>query len=167
MEYYFRMQESCLISIMIPLNFAVGDYAIWLKDNGYKNYKMIVDLLLFVIGMGITGYLINEHLDPYIPFIFMGGIVIAIIQNSILIRGREEKQEWYDFEYVLKGFGIVLGFLIVCIPHTTIFYDAILSRCGEEVITICYAIYMVWGIEKIGFNVFSIDSQIRRRHDNE
>lgn len=95
---YFTIQGSCLLSILIPLNFAIGEYTIWLKRNGCKKFKRNVDVFLVVIGMLLTLYFIKSGLDPYLPFIFMGGIITAIVQNSILTRKETGTNEWHPIE---------------------------------------------------------------------
>lgn len=153
---YFTIQGSCLISILIPLNFAIGEYTIWLKRNGCKKCKMIVDIFLLLIGMLITLYFIKRDLDPYLPFIFMGGIITAIVQNSILTRKEKETGEGYPIEKIFKYIGVAAGIIIGGLPYTKIFYDIVLNGCEKEVIIICYIIYLMWGFEKIIFNGMGI-----------
>ena len=149
---YFTIQGSCLISILIPLNFAVGEYTAWLKKNGHKNCKMILDIFLLAIGMLLTLHFIKSGLDPYLPFIFMGGIIVAIVQNSILTLKEKEICENGLIEKIFKYVGAIVGIVIGGLPYTKIFYNTVLRGCGKEVIIICYTIYLLWGFEKIIFN---------------
>ncbi len=99
---YLGIQESCLVSILIPLNFAVGEYVIWFKKKGYNKSRIIANVFIIVVGVIITLCLAKKHTDPYIPFIFMGGIIVAIVQNSILVIKRKETDQSYYTNKVLN-----------------------------------------------------------------
>lgn len=154
---YFSIQGSCLISILIPLNFLIGDYAIWFKQHGNKRTKILLDLVILMIGIGITYCLIREKIDPYVPFVFLGGIILAIIQNEFFIKKVEHRQESYNIlEIFFKYLNILMGVFICVLPHFSFFYDLILSESNRYVIVICNLIYLIWGIEKIILNGLDI-----------
>lgn len=156
MEYY-TIQGSCLFSILLPLNFWIGDYSIWLKQRGMKKSVLFADILVFVIGIGITVCLIRKKIDPYISFVFMGGIVVAIIQNCLISRKVGHRKEPYnELELLFKYINIVLGVFICVFPHFPIFYNIILSTSENFVIIICYTVYLIWGSQKIVLNGLDI-----------
>ena len=101
---YFTLQGSCLISILIPLNFAVGDYTLWFRKNNAIRYKRITDVVLLLIGGLLSIYLIKKRVDPYIPFIFFAGILVAIIQNSFFLKSRNVNAD----NKVIDFIGIIL-----------------------------------------------------------
>lgn len=156
MEYY-TIQGSCLFSILLPLNFLIGDYSIWFKQRGMKKLVLFADVIVCVIGIGITACLIREKVDPYIPFIFMGGIVIAIIQNCLISRKvKYRKGSYNELEIFFKYINIVLGVLICIFPHCSIFYDLVLSTSEKIVIIMCQITYLIWESQKILFNGLDI-----------
>lgn len=152
---YSTLQGSCLISIIIPLNFAIGDYTLWLKKHGLKIYG--VHIIVLILGAGITAFLIKTVEDPYIPFIFIGGIIVAIIQNNIISRKIVKKEEPYNnVEIILKIMEMILGIVLIVIPYTDFFNSLFLNSCIKTVCIICYVIYAIWGMEKIIFSGLSI-----------
>ena len=156
MEYY-TIQGSCLFSILLPLNFWIGDYSIWFKQHGKKRVVFLMNIIICVMGVGVTVCLIREKIDPYIPFVFMGGIVVAIIQNCLLSRKEKHIKEPYnELELLFKYINIVLGVFICVFPHFPIFYNFILNTSEKFVVIICYIIYFMWGSQKVILNGLDI-----------
>lgn len=150
---YFTLQGSCLISILIPINLAVGDYTLWFQSNCGIWYKRLVDILLLIFGGGFSIYFLKKDIDPYVSFIFFGGIVVAIIQNSIHIRNKTIRIEYNN---MLDFLGVVLGGIIIMLPHTDTFYKLFLSNMCSEVVWLCLTIYFLWGTEKIIFHCINL-----------
>lgn len=59
---YFTLQESCLISILIPINFAVGEYSEFLKETDFKKYY--VDIMPLLLGAVVTNNLVRDNIYP-------------------------------------------------------------------------------------------------------
>lgn len=145
------MSDGCLLTILIPLNFAIGCYTSHLKKFGWE--KRYIDILVLIAGGMVTIVLIKQKTDPYIPFIFMGGILVGVIQSSWEHRTTEKEDlQINSVEMILKVMEIVSGVILVIIPHTKLFYGMLLKPCEEIVHILCYVVYALWGIEKIIFS---------------
>lgn len=144
---YFTLQGSCLISILIPINLAIGDYTLWFRKNNAIRYKRITDVMLLLIGGLLSIYLIKKSVDPYIPFIFFAGILVAIIQNSFFLKSRNVNADNILIDFI----GIILGGIIISLPYINIFYEIFLNNIYKEVVILCHIIYSLWGAEKIIF----------------
>ncbi len=149
---YFTLQGSCLISILIPLNLAIGDYTLWFKKNNAIRYKRITDVVLLLIGGLLSIYLIKKRVDPYIPFIFFAGILVAIIQNSFFLKSRNVNADNILIDFI----GIIFGGIIISLPHINIFYEMFLSNTYKEAVILCLTIYSMWGTEKIIFHCIDL-----------
>lgn len=153
---YLTIQGSCLISVLIPLNFAIGDYAIWFNENGMKKWKNVLDIAFLLTGGSIALSLVAKGVDTYVPVMLFGGIAVAIIQNSVITRKTKEIEDRYEFEKLFHWIGILIGIIIIALPHTKGFFDLTLSECRVEVIFMCYIIYGIWGVEKVIFNIYKL-----------
>lgn len=152
---YITLQGSCLISILIPINFAVGEYSKFLKEIGLKKYY--ADIIVLLLGAIITGKLVRNNIDPYVSFIFMGGIIVAIVQNTLIYRKTVKRVNTINHvEKILKLIEIAVGAIIIILPHINIFYIWFLDGTNKVIHILCYFIYFFWGIEKILFCGFNL-----------
>lgn len=108
--------------------------------------------MLLLIGGLLSIYLIKKRVDPYIPFIFFAGILVAIIQNSFFLKSRNVNAD----NKVIDFIGIILGGIIISLPHINIFYEMFLSNTYKEAVILCLTIYFVWGTEKIIFHCINL-----------
>ena len=151
---YYSIAGSCLLSILVPLNFAVGCYVQFFQEKGRKKSIYIFYIIVFVfafIGMIICTI---RKTDPYVPFILMGGTVVAIIQSHVSYRKMDERNVILnDLEMFIKLIKILFGVLLIVIPHWDFFESIILVETGIEVKNACYIIYTFWGLEEIIINL--------------
>jgi len=142
---YLTLKTSCLVSIMIPINFAVGEYILFSKEKKIAHWP--IDIVLIVVSSVMAYTLHKKGFDPYLSFILVGSIVVAIMENSLFYR-KERMQLFYN-PLILCAQGI----LIIILPYTTFFYRAVLNGVVEPVKIICYFVYLCWGSERGGFAV--------------
>ena len=154
---YYTIQGSCLLSIMIPLSLAIQEYALWLKENGWSKYKWKLHICTCMIVGIIICYLNSRALRPYLPFVTGGATVLALTEGNFFVKKQPVQKEPYNqLELVIKYIGIVKGVGIIIAPHTSIFYENILSDCVNEVVVMCDTIYTLFGIECIVFRMVDL-----------
>lgn len=106
---YFTVQGSCLISILIPINYLIGEYTKWFVRKNKKELKRKWDVAIVLIGIVLTAYYIYLSIDPYIPFVFMGGILVGIVENTLLWKNETNTDEnggYFWYINVLWGVGL-------------------------------------------------------------
>lgn len=114
-------------------------------------------------GFDETGeklHIIYLSIDPYIPFVFMGGILVGIVENTLLWKNETNTDEnggYFWYINVLWGVGLIF------LPHVRIFYNYILSDCEKEVVYLCYGIYFLLGLEKIFFEIKEITQEKKHK----
>ncbi|KAB1435914.1 hypothetical protein [Candidatus Galacturonibacter soehngenii] len=87
----------------------------------------------------------------------MGGIVVAVIQNSIIFRNIKVRADRYnDIEKVLKILEILIGGVLIILPHINILSRYFLVQSNTIICVLCYSIYAFWGVEKILFSSFNL-----------
>ncbi|SEQ38165.1 hypothetical protein SAMN02910289_01897 [Lachnospiraceae bacterium RM5] len=153
---YLSIGRSGLLTIMLPLNFLVGEYVLYFKLSGKS--RKIIHSIVALICILIVICLIAIHDDPYYPFIIFGATVIGIIQCEWSYR-KIDKVKYFDkIDFLLKklkiGLGIVILFsiLIIRIILPFIFLDLPFpDRC------IAYFILIILGLEHIILNILLIE----------
>ncbi|MBQ9886543.1 MAG: hypothetical protein IJM37_06785 [Lachnospiraceae bacterium] len=152
---YLDLQKSCLFSVLIPINFLVGDYIKECKIKGRKHW--IIDGIIMILSLIVSVKLCIDKVDPYLSFILVGGVVVAIIQNSYIFRKKREKKT--NIEMYLD---ILIGILILIIPHTNIAWKLLYSEMIKVVYILSSVIYTVWGCNKVAFGVCGLINSERK-----
>lgn len=90
----------------------VQDYIKFCKENGIK--RTIVEIVLLVVGgMGACVFVLARK-APYIPFVWLGGIIVAIVQNEIIFRNVKESAESIEVvEKIRTLLNVILGLMTV------------------------------------------------------
>lgn len=151
---YYSIAGSCLLSILVPLNFAVGCYVLFFHEKGKKTSIFIYDIFVFAVALVGMIICINRKTDPYVPFIIIGGAVVAIIQSHVSYRKVDKRNDCLnDLEMFIKKIKLLFGVFLIIMPHCDFFESAILVEAGIEVKIACYIIYTFWGLEEIIINL--------------
>ena len=74
---YLNFEKSGLITILIPLNFLIGEYTLFFRLNGWS--RKIIHLITGVIDLFFVVATIASGEHPYYPFVIFGGMLIGII----------------------------------------------------------------------------------------
>ena len=147
---YFTLKGSCLLTILIPMNFAIGDAIQFYKKKGINRCALHgIFLLCGLMGSIILFWNISE---PYYAFIWGGGIIIAIIQNEFIFR-KVEEEALGVIEKVSDITKIIGGVLLILMPYIPFFNNMLLVGMHRIVRVFCYVIYLVWGVEQIGIGL--------------
>ena len=72
-----RVEKSVLITILIPLNFLIGEYTLFFRLRGWN--QKIVHVVIAGISLIIVAVLILSGEDLYYPFSIFGGMLIGIV----------------------------------------------------------------------------------------
>lgn len=75
MEYLY-FEKSGLITILIPLNFLIGEYTLFFRLRGWN--RKIIHFVIAVISLINVAVLILSGEDTYYPFSIFGGMLIGI-----------------------------------------------------------------------------------------
>lgn len=153
---YYSIQGSCLLSILLPSNFCIGEYIKMCRKKNIKHWY--IDIVVLIISIAVVSKLIYDKQDPYISFIVMGGVLIGIIQNSYIYRNAPIE---LSFE---KYLSIILGFVIIGFPNLSFFKEWILSDMCNAVRIMCHAFYITWGLEKIVFGIIDIHHNHKKKN---
>jgi len=152
---YFTLQGSCLLSILIPVNFAIGDYIKFCKENGIN--RVIGEVALLFVGGIVTTIFILEEKDPYISFVWLGGIIVAILQNEVIFRKIRKTIGQLEITNRITGITKILeGTVLIILPHLSVFVEWILKDAEYSVQVLCLVIYTLWGIEEVFFGSYQL-----------
>ena len=86
---YLNLEKSGLITILIPLNFLIGEYTLFFRLNGWS--RKIIHLITGVIDLFFVVATIASGEHPYYPFVIFGGMLIGIIQSEWCYRKISEE----------------------------------------------------------------------------
>ena len=91
---YLNFEKSGLITILIPLNFLIGEYTLFFRLNGWS--RKIIHLITGVIDLFFVVATIASGEHPYYPFVIFGGMLIGIIQSEWRYREFSEETNCWD-----------------------------------------------------------------------
>jgi len=152
---YFTLQGSCLLSILIPIHFAIGDYIKFCKENGFNRF--IGEVALLFLGGIVATIFILEKKDPYISVTWLGGIIVAILQNEFIFRKiRKTTGEIKITDKIVGIINIIEGIVLIVLPHLSVFVEWILKGTEYSVQASCLVIYTLWGIEEALFGTYQL-----------
>lgn len=66
---YLNFEKSGLITILIPLNFLIGEYTLFFRLNGWS--RKIIHLITGVIDLFFVVATIASGEHPYYPFVIL------------------------------------------------------------------------------------------------
>ena len=156
---YLNLEKSGLITILIPLNFLIGEYTLFFRLNGWS--RKIIHLITGVIDLFFVVAIIASGEHPYYPFVIFGGMLIGIIQSEWCYRKiSEETNCWDKIDILFKKGRILLGAILIIIEIVVrMLYPSMFI--GLPLITriFSYIILAVLPIEIIVFNSFLVKKQ--------
>ena len=79
---YLNFEKSGLITILIPLNFLIGEYTLFFRLNGWS--RKIIHLITGVIDLFFVVATIASGEHPYYPFVIFGGMLIDAVFSGII-----------------------------------------------------------------------------------
>ena len=155
---YLNLEKSGLITILIPLNFLIGEYTLFFRLNGWS--RKIIHLITGVIDLFFVAAIIASREQLYYSFVIFCGMLIGIIQSEWCYRKISEETNWSKIDILLKKGRILLGAILIIIEIVIrMLYPSMFM--GLPLITriFSYIILAVLPIEIIVFNSFLVKKQ--------
>ena len=149
---YLNFEKSGLITILIPLNFLIGEYTLFFRLNGWS--RKIIHLITGVIDLFFVVAIIASREHPNYSFVIFGGMLVGIIQSEWCYRKISEETNWSK---LFKKGRIWMGAILIIIEIVIrILYPSMFM--GLPLITriFSYIILAVLPIEMIAFNSFLV-----------
>ena len=146
---YLNFEKSGLITILIPLNFLIGEYTLFFRLNGWS--RKIIHLITGVIDLFFVVAIIASREHPYYSFVIFGGMLVGIIQSEWCYRKISEETNWSKIGRILLGAILIIIEIVIRILYPSMFM-------GLPLITriFSYIILAVLPIEMIAFNSFLV-----------
>ena len=110
---YLNFEKSGLITILIPLNFLIGEYTLFFRLNGWS--RKIIHLITGVIDLFFVVATIASREHPYYSFVIFGGMLVGIIQSEWCYRKISEETNWSKIDILFKKGRILLGAILIII----------------------------------------------------
>ena len=155
---YLNFEKSGLITILIPLNFLIGEYTLFFRLNGWS--RKIIHLITGVIDLFFVVATIASGEHPYYPFVIFGGMLIGIIQSEWRYRKISEETNWSKIDILFKKGRILLGAILIIIEIVVrMLYPSMFMRLPLITRIFSYIILAVLPIEMIAFNSFLVKKQ--------
>ena len=155
---YLNLEKSGLITILIPLNFLIGEYTLFFRLNGWS--RKIIHLITGVIDLFFVVATIASGEHPYYPFVIFGGMLIGIIQSEWCYRKISEETNWSKIDILLKKGRILLGAILIIIEIVIrMSYPSMFMVLPLITRIFSYIILAVLPIEIIVFNSFLVKKQ--------
>jgi len=79
---YLNFEKSGLITILIPLNFLIGEYTLFFRLNGWS--RKIIHLITGVIDLFFVVATIASREHPYYSFVIFGGMLESFKVNGVI-----------------------------------------------------------------------------------
>ena len=152
---YLNLEKSGLITILIPLNFLIGEYTLFFRLNGWS--RKIIHLITDVIDLFFVVAIIASREQLYYSFVIFCGMLIGIIQSEWCYRKISEETNLSKIDILLKKGRILLGAILIIIEIVIrMLYPSMFM--GLPLITriFSYIILAVLPIEIIVFNSFLV-----------
>ena len=148
---YLSLGKSGLFTILIPLNFLINEYTLYLKLCG-KSRKLIHGIMLgIVLILTIFWAYIGDH--PYYMFILAGGTIVGILQSEFSHRNEGAISGLNEVDRFLKRLRIMTGCLILPFTFFVRFHwPAIFLDLPVNDRYLAYGILGVLSFEVICFN---------------
>lgn len=152
---YLNYKISGLVTILIPLNFLIGEYTLFFRLSGWN--RKIIHFLIVVIDLIFVGVLIFSGLDPYYPFITFGGMLVGIVQSEWNYRKVDKLKVLDRIEVMLKAGRVLIGVVVLFIVLVVrLLYPQMFLGLPLIERIFSYCILAVWAFEMIVFNIVII-----------
>ena len=97
---YLNLEKSGLITILIPLNFLIGEYTLFFRLNGWS--RKIIHLITGVIDLFFVAAIIASREQLYYSFVIFCGMLIGIIQSEWCYRKISEETNLSKIDILTK-----------------------------------------------------------------
>ena len=148
---YLNFEKSGLITILIPLNFLIGEYTLFFRLRGWN--RKIIHVVIAVISLIIVAVLILSGEDIYYPFSIFGGIV----QSEWNYRKVDKLTVLDKIEVMLKAGRALMGVIVLFIVLAVrLLYPQMFLGLPLIERIFSYFILNVWAFEMIVLNIVLI-----------
>lgn len=152
---YLNFEKSGLITILIPLNFLIGEYTLFFRLRGWN--RKIIHFVIAVIDLIFVVVLIFSGEDPYYPFIIFGGMLIGIAQSEWNYRKVDKLTVLDKIEVMLKAGRVLMGVIVLFIVLAVrLLYPQMFLGLPLIERVFSYFVLTVWAFEMIVFNIVLI-----------
>ena len=152
---YLNFEKSGLITILLPLNFLIGEYTLFFRLRGWN--RKIIHFVIAVIDLIFVAVLIFSGEDPYYPFIIFGGMLIGIAQSEWNYRKVDELTVLDKIEVMLKAGRVLMGVIVLFIVLAVrLLYPQMFLGLPLIERIFSYFVLSVWAFEMIVFNIVLI-----------
>lgn len=152
---YLDFEKSGLITILIPLNFLIGEYTLFFRLRGWN--RKIIHFVIAVIDLIFVVVLIFCGDEPYYPFIIFGGMLIGIAQSEWNYRKVDKLTVLDKFEVMLKAGRVLMGVIVLFIALAVrLLYPQMFLGLPLIERIFSYFVLTVWAFEMIVFNIVLI-----------
>ncbi len=142
--------EGGLLAYMLPLNFLIGEYTIYLKLHNKR--RLYIHLAILAISVLASYLSYRTSKEPYYPFTICGSVLIGIIQNELKYRKRVWDSDDHELELLVDEMKMILGILPFLMILIRPIYTSILGVLPDVVQRYSEIVVIVLGIELITFN---------------
>ncbi len=158
---YLNFEKSGLITILIPLNFLIGEYTLFFRLRGWK--RKIIHFVIAVIDLFFVAVLIFCGENLYYPFSIFGGMLIGIAQSEWNYRKVGKLTVLDKIEVMLKAGRVLMGVIVFfMVLVVRLLYPQIFLGLPLIERFFSYFILTVWALEMIVFNIAIIT---KYKHD--
>ena len=152
---YLNFDKSGLITILIPLNFLIGEYTLFFRLHEWNRKK--IHFVIAMIDLIFVVLLIFSGEAPYYPFIILGGMLIGITQSEWDYRKVDKLTVLDKTEVTLKAGRALMGVIILFIVLAVrLFYPQMFLGLPLMERIFSYFVLIVWAFEMIIFNIVLI-----------
>ena len=124
---YLNFEKSGLITILIPLNFLIGEYTLFFRLNGWS--RKIIHLITDVIDLFFVVAIIASREQLYYSFVIFCGMLIGIIQSEWGYRKISEETNLSKIDILTK---VCIYCIYKYIQYMHTFYIDYLKRYGKK-----------------------------------
>ena len=152
---YLNFEKSGLITILIPLNFLIGEYTLFFRLRGWN--RKIIHFVIAVISLINVAVLILSGENPYYPFSIFGGMLIGIVQSEWNYRKVDKLTVLDKIEVMLKAGRALMGVIVLFIVLAVrLLYPQMFLGLPLIERIFSYFVLNVWAFEMIVFNIVLI-----------
>ncbi len=139
-----------LLAYMLPLNFLIGEYTIYLKLHNKRRLHIHLVILVISVLVSYLSYMTNKEL--YYSFTICGSVLIGIIQNELKFRKRVWDSDDHELEFLVDEMKMILGILPFLMVLIRPIYTSIFEVLPGVVRGYSEIVMILLGIELITFN---------------
>lgn len=148
------MNKSSIGMFLLPINLLVGETVFFFKETGIKLKYYNVIIVVFSMVSTFIMYL-SDNFSEYFMFIWGAAYILAIVQYNIMYRKADKRKNSLNFfEKGMAISGMICGVILIFVPHSELFKRIIVKEEANIYIVLCNAIYFIWGVETVMYNLF-------------